>query len=453
MAKHANKPTMRKPAKKQNNPRQTVVRAFGDGAAYAQSLAQTQNKKRRFGLLITAFAIVLVAVLIGVFAYHTIVNNRLNSGDSNAESALAIAQDGQPSYTLIKVETPVAETSPASYDTDANKKTYLLMRSDLANSTISYIVLPATLAIDIKNETRPLYAAEQLGGDAELIETINDFCEVEINHIISTTGEGLGDFVAAMGGVDLTLNHPLDDPYAGTTSIDVGSAHFSKDNILTLLRTRNVAGSEETISENLSNLMTAIVQKLAAHSGFDLANAVSDFANKSYSDLSANAIINFVNDMGSKEGLACYAFAISGAQAKSTNTGEDVFSYGLTAANATLQNFRNGVSPDYDEIDINSVNAADVTVEIRNGAQITGAGRSLQTRLEGWGYVVDSVGDAEAGITYDDTLIVYVGSENKNAAEVICKRLGCGRVVNGGDYYSSDSDVIVIIGVDWSVSS
>ena len=90
---------------------------------------------------------------------------------------------------------------------------------------------------------------------------------------------------------------------------------------------------------------------------------------------------------------------------------------------------------------------------MRNGAGITGAASACKTFLESKGYSVDSAGNADDGTTYEETLIVYMDDQYENPANSIVNELGCGRVVNGGDYYTSSSNIIVIIGLDWSKTS
>ena len=90
-----------------------------------------------------------------------------------------------------------------------------------------------------------------------------------------------------------------------------------------------------------------------------------------------------------------------------------------------------------------------VTVEVRNGTNTAGAAAKLGEMLAGYGYEILGVGNTDDGTIYPETLIVYTNGESEGAAKAIVAEMGSGRVVNGGDYYSSDADVIAIIGLDW----
>lgn len=420
--------------------------------SYAQNLAFHQKKRRSFRGLIAAILIVTAAIAIGLISYNLIVNGRLNSGNSNASTAVTAEQDGQPIYTLIAVDAGASSSVKASYNTKSNTEIFVLMRDDVANGKLSYLVLPGALSVELSDyQTHALSYAEELGGDAELINAVNEFCEIQLNHLIKTDGEALANFVEQIGGLDITLSHPLDDPYAGNQSISFGDITLDKESALTLLRSRNVAGGNSTVAENLASFISALLNKLAAHNGFDLAGAVGDFATTSTSDLSVGSITDFINKMGSAQGLTTYVYSLTGASDISANTGEEIYVASYTNTPTVLERFRNGTDPEFDDVEIANVDTSQVTVEVRNGAEILGAGASLKERLEGWGYVVDAVGNTNDGATYNETLIVYLGDEFEDAANLICKSLNCGRVINGGDYYYSESDVIVIIGLDWTV--
>lgn len=50
---------------------------------------------------------------------------------------------------------------------------------------------------------------------------------------------------------------------------------------------------------------------------------------------------------------------------------------------------------------------------------------------------------------YPETLVIYKDEAFEIAAKAIVSDLSAGRVVNGGDFYTFDTNVLVIIGTDW----
>ena len=64
-------------------------------------------------------------------------------------------------------------------------------------------------------------------------------------------------------------------------------------------------------------------------------------------------------------------------------------------------------------------------------------------------YDVKSVGNVDDGTVYPETLVIYKDEAFEIAAKAIVSDLSAGRVVNGGDFYTFDTNVLVIIGTDW----
>ena len=55
---------------------------------------------------------------------------------------------------------------------------------------------------------------------------------------------------------------------------------------------------------------------------------------------------------------------------------------------------------------------------------------------------------ADGGI-YTETLVIYRDPLFESAAQKVQEDIGAGRVVNGGDYYQFNGDVLVVVGQDW----
>ena len=90
----------------------------------------------------------------------------------------------------------------------------------------------------------------------------------------------------------------------------------------------------------------------------------------------------------------------------------------------------------------------DFTITVRNGAGITGAAAQMSEQLQADGFNVVDVGNTDSP-AYSETLIIYKDSAFEPAAQAVLQSLTNGRVVNGGDYYTFDSDILVVLGSDW----
>ena len=99
--------------------------------------------------------------------------------------------------------------------------------------------------------------------------------------------------------------------------------------------------------------------------------------------------------------------------------------------------------------DLEAVDPASFNITVRNGTTITGAAASMAAYLESGGFVVLEIGNANQAV-YDETLVIYSDEEFADAAEAVVEYLGVGRAVYSVGYYSYSSDVLIMLGSDWS---
>lgn len=421
--------------------------------SYAMKRAKRRARKKKMVIAIVCVLILVLAVAIGVFAYNKIVNDKLSLNGSNATQALSKTTDTTCSYTLIKIDAGKDESVSASYDTKERRELYFMMRTDTANSCISFIYFPTDLKVTLNDKkVHPLWQATNVGGDAELIRVLSDFCDVKINHFIAAEGDDLAKLVENIGGINVNLGTELDDPHAGCQTLKSGDVTLDSQSTKTLLRSRSVLGSNDTISKNLTSFASSLMTKMTTSGGFDLANVIDQFAEGAASDLKASDFTDFASKFANKQ-VTVYDTSVPGTSSKSTDTSETVFSARATETSQILEKFKSGEDPRDTNKLTTDFDKSQVHVEVRNGAGITGAASACKTFLESKGYALDGAGNVDDATTYEETLIVYLGDEYENAANAIVNELGCGRVVNGGDYYTSSSNIIVIIGLDWSATS
>ena len=125
---------------------------------------------------------------------------------------------------------------------------------------------------------------------------------------------------------------------------------------------------------------------------------------------------------------------------------------GAGASSDGQQGASNGTATDgadsADGSQASGVDPASFTVTVRNGAGITGAASQMADQLRASGFNVADVGNTDSPV-YDETLVIYKDPAFEQAAQTVVSALTSGRVVNGGDYYTFDTDVLVVLGADW----
>jgi hypothetical protein len=87
-------------------------------------------------------------------------------------------------------------------------------------------------------------------------------------------------------------------------------------------------------------------------------------------------------------------------------------------------------------------------VDVRNGYGTPGAATSVSDMLALAGYKQGEIGNANT-LVYKETLIIYRGDEDRQAALDIKARLGYGRVIPSMERYSFEGNLLVVVGGDF----
>ena len=99
-----------------------------------------------------------------------------------------------------------------------------------------------------------------------------------------------------------------------------------------------------------------------------------------------------------------------------------------------------------------TVDPGSFTIEIRNGANITGAATTTANALTSKGFKIEGTGNADQQV-YEQTLVIYDNDKGAEQAQTVIDALGVGRAVKGRGYYDYDTDVLLILGGDYKPTS
>lgn len=409
---------------------------------YVQEMQRKARMRRAIFLVAAALAVLAVAAGAGVAAYFGSTDSKLSLGSSNAKEALVAAPEGTPFYLLCaaQLESAAAAHGP---QTDA----YLLVRVDAAAKTLSFASIPANLDVRLSDgKMHPLYEARSVGGDAELIAQVAEFAEVDIAHFASTTAEGLVGMVDAVGGVSLNLGEEVDDPRAGTQVLPAGEQTLDGRSALTLLRARNFLDGFDVTASNRVQFTMQLAQRALSTEGLGFASLVGDAGNYVSTDLSASDLMALGDAVRPLSAMTVYRCVVPGYEA---GVSPVLFECYAEEWADMLARFKAGEDPTVLDSEPDGVVASEISVEVRNGAGTTGAATRMGDMLAAAGYQVEGVGNVDDATVYPETLVIYRDDAYEGAAKAVVRAVRGGRVVNGGDFYTFDTDVLVIIGKDW----
>lgn len=406
-----------------------------------------RSRRRSFGVIAGIAAVVLIAACaVGAFAFFRSTDSNLNLDPSNAKDALVAQKEGEPYYVLMEAD--LSQADHAVQQPDAHG--YQLLRIDEAGKTITMVTIPSRLDVRTSDGgTHPLDEVTDVDGDAELIRAVANLAEVDISHFVTTDASGIKGIVDAMGGVAIELESDIDDPRAGYEVVPAGTEKLSGAQALIYLRATNVAGGLDAAFKDRMRFTIELAESAADSEGLSFANAVGEASRYIYTDWTASDLLALGGALKPFDELTIYQCVVP--YVSSNAAGADVTLYERQTKNwaAMLERIKAGEDPNSIDSVAEGVESSEFTVEVRNGTNTAGAAARLGEMLQGFGYEVIGVGNTDDGTIYPETLIVYTNSASEGAAKAVVQDMGSGRVVNGGDFYSSDADIIAIIGQDW----
>lgn len=409
------------------------------------ALAEKNQRKRSRASLTVWFVIggvaLVAALVVGFFSYFHFSNAKIALEPSNASEALVKAEENEPYYVLCAACLGTATTSGGD-ETDA----YLLVRIDEALRQVTVVSIPANLDVWlIDGENHPLYEAHDVGGDAELVRAVAELAEVDISHFVYTDSVRLAAMVDALSGVPMTVAAEVDDPRAGTAVLYAGDTVLDGEQALVLLRAMNYAQPFEGASRNRIDFFMAFVDRALTANGIEFAALVGDLGDYVNTDYTANELIDLADRMRPADTITVYEGTVPGHV--SLSTGKYVYSDEGWAALAEA--LREGDDPAHvGDLDPDAPNSG-ITVEVRNGSGSTGMAARMGELLAADGFVVTGTRNSDDGTIYTETLVIHEDAATEGEAKTVQAAIDCGRIVEGGDFYSFDADVLVIIGLDW----
>lgn len=412
----------------------------------AEQLQGKVHKRHRIAFIVAFILIVLLAVSVGVFAYFKTANEKLDLKPSNATESLVAAEDGQPSYMLC-----CAVIGSANDHDDETKMGYMLIRMDSDERSLAFTAIPANLQVRISNgDYYPLYQTHDKGGDAETVKALAAILDIEISHFAYTSADKLGDMVDLMGGVTVDIVEEVDDPNAGIEVLFPGEQEINGDQAEVLLRAQNFNAGFDMVAHNRVAFTLALAAKALANDGPGLTTVVGDAGDYVSTDLDAAALLDLGDIFRPIDTVKIYECVLPGYESEDLELGETVFVRDRDTWGSMLEAMNAGQDPN--DVDASPVNVdpSSFTVEVRNGTTSNGAASKLADLLKSMGYTIKGIGNAEDGVSYPETMIVYTDEKYEGAARAVAQSMGTGRIVNGGDFYSSEANVIAIIGGDYT---
>ena len=313
------------------------------------------------------------------------------------------------------------------------------------SSTTQLLSVPRDLWVDIPGRGNDkINAAYAYGGPTLMVETVRANLGIEVNHYMEIDFVGFQGMIDELGGVTLDFPYPARDAVSGL-EVDAGRQRLDGDMALAYARSRsyqelqngqwvsvdaNDIGRTARQREVIGAMMAEIKSPSTVVEAGSAASAMARHMTIDSRLAEASAARMAWNFRGILSG------ATDGATlpTRSDNIGGASVEIMVEPdASTMLANFRSG-----------QLLAGDaLRLQVLNGNGLTGAAADMAARLEGEGFVVAAVGDADNSGYQNTTVIAPEGSD---AAQRVVTALGFGVVQRGS--VDNGYDAVVIVGAD-----
>jgi LCP family protein required for cell wall assembly len=421
--------------------------------SWGQRLLLTFNGFLILGLVATA-----AGLGYGYVRYRDLPRIQVGGVLSDAPEA-----SGAQNFLLVGVDSAAKLESddPALAGRDSvgglRSDTMMILRVDPQAKTARLLSLPRDLWVPLaRGGHQRLNTAIQLGGPDELIDTIQQYFGIAINHYVQVDFAGFQDVVEAIDGVPLYLPYRIRDPKSFLQVDETGCVTLGPSDALAYVRSRHFQyydaeqgrwrsdGSSDfgRVRRQQDFIIRAMKRAIAkgARNPVTLDHLIDAGLKTVTVDdlLTANDLVLLANAFRDFEPgeLAMHTLPVTGDNIG----GASVLRLIDDDAQATLDLFR-----EQETVDASTPSA--IRVQVLNGSGRTGEARSGAEGLTAAGFA--SAGTGEAGeFDHPRTLVRYhAGSEA--AADLVARYLTAGAALEVTTD-ALDADVVVVTGQDFA---
>lgn len=387
----------------------------------------------------------------GYYTYHDIENAMQSGAATNEQTQAALtAPEPKEPFNILLLGSDVRPGEEA-----ARADTIIVARVDPEAKKVWMLSIPRDTRVEIpghgvsKINAANFYGGAE-GGPALMIETVEDFLDIEINHYMEVDFTGFQAAVDALGGVWIDVDVEIDDWKAASHSpshrashIDPGYQLLDGEYALTYVRSRDFPDADFTRMRHQQTFFKALAEQSAQIENLPkLPSIARSIAGYTSTSMSVGEMLEVVQALKGIGGADVQTATIIGEWRSPYVWTDETEKARLVSA------FKEGRSFDESSTVSSTPEPADITVTIRNGAGLAGVAAECSGILESRGFQIGEVGNANQFV-YDKTIVVYNGDDSA-AAQVVAAALPDADLVPSRGMYSFTTRILVVVGKDWA---
>jgi LCP family protein required for cell wall assembly len=336
--------------------------------------------------------------------------SELASGGSPLNILVVGSDDSAESSDLV------AEAPPDGQGWDARTDTIFIL--SVQGRRAAMLAFPRDLWVErCDGSGGRINAAEVIGGPSCLVRTVQDLSGIDVHHYLRATFGGFVDLVDAVGGVELCLEEAIQDADA-KIDLPAGCQRLDGADALGFVRVRKIDDDLQRIQRQ-QRFVQALAREMVTPG--TLLNPVRLVG------LTQEAGDTIAIDEGagvrSLARIALGGTALASGSAPTytvpadpriTTDGAYVLDPRLAEAEVLFAAFRDGSALRPDDADVQP-DPSQIRVRVLNGAGIAGLASSIGELLDGRGFEVVEVGNADP----EDATVVLHPPGSRVAAELV----------------------------------
>ncbi|MGW5878281.1 LCP family protein [Nocardiopsis terrae] len=353
----------------------------------------------------------------------------------------------------------------------ARPDTMLIASIDVDDGAATLVNLPRDLVVDLPGceavegyqgmspQQGMINSAMTFGGVGCQWNAVEQVTGVHLDHFVMMDFTGFKDMVDAIGGVEMCVPEPIDDPKAHL-ELDAGLQTLDGEDSLGFVRSRYAQGDGSDLSriDRQQEFMGAMLREVLSSEVMTSPVTVTNFLGavtdsiSTDDDLTVETMTDIAISMREVD-LERVQFVTvpNGAHPDDNNrimmsepAASELFEAINTGADLAPGSGEDG-DEESDSAEESPVEPSDVSVEVLNNTGIDGLALEIQSVLVQEGYVVTGVGNPE--LRAPDATTVYHGPDDAAAAELLAGSLTNARTE---EVQGLEQTLELVAGADWN---
>ena len=251
--------------------------------------------------VLAAIVVVLVGASVAIASYINEINQKITGRvDTQLQTVLTTQEAGKPFYLLLigvdkdegRVEDPEYGEDDSGYRSDS----IMLTRIDPAEKKVTMVSIHRDTLVDLgPNGQQKINAAYSIGQETYTTQVISEFAGVPISHYAEVDMDGLAAVIDSIGGIDITTDVDIKDPYYTGLDIPAGTHHVDGYTAALFCRCRHAydefGDGDRYRAANQRQVITTVARDVLTSDPATIAATVSTMASYVRTDMDVQSIV------------------------------------------------------------------------------------------------------------------------------------------------------------------